>query len=507
MMVISSSLSMIFNRHRQPISVYLLIVAIYYYHCQISAQLFLPKRPWLLPNRINTTAISNVIANISNVSSSSSTGIGQSSSSSTNHCLTPYGTPGECSDIRKCFYLILDLTILRQSVCFRNLIIPGVCCPIEGVDGIRPFRPTNSTKLPLPSSSINQSPDASTIVEPIFIPSSSSTTISTSTSVESTTTTAMTTISTTSKPFQQNRPLWNSKTTTKASFIPSSSTTTTTPKPSSSTTKFPQSYPPSSGNDTSFPDDICGLAGRDARIVGGEDSLPGPMALGCNSMKYWCGGAIINQNHIITAAHCLSDQRGQLYPRENLLVKLGVHDLNNDNKHNEMDKQTFNVITIMQHPEFKRNGFYNDLCLLRLDRNIRFVPESVWPICLPDLKSSIHSRNLVGYMATVIGWGTTKYGGQQSGRLQQVSLPVWDNHDCDKRYFQPINQNFLCAGFVEGGKDACQGDSGSPLMLPDQDRRWTIIGIVSFGNRCAQAGYPGVYTRVTQYIDWIRSNV
>lgn len=78
-----------------------------------------------------------MIANISNVtsSSSSSNGVG----TSTNHCLTPYGTPGECSDIRKCFYLILDLTILRQSVCFRNSIIPGVCCPIEGVDGIRPF--------------------------------------------------------------------------------------------------------------------------------------------------------------------------------------------------------------------------------------------------------------------------------------------------------------------------------------------------------------------------------
>ncbi len=118
--------------------------------------------------------------------------------------------------------------------------------------------------------------------------------------------------------------------------------------------------------------------------------------------------------------------------------------------------QTFKVVSVLQHPEFKRNGFYNDICLLKLDRPAQFS-ETVSPICLPD--EQYRRRNLVGYVATVVGWGTTKYGGQSSGVLQQVSLPVWDNVDCDKRYFQPIGKNFLCAGFVEGGKDACQGNA------------------------------------------------
>ena len=85
-------------------------------------------------------------------------------------------------------------------------------------------------------------------------------------------------------------------------------------------------------------------------------------------------------------------------------------------------------------------------------------------------------------------------------------MPVWKNNDCDKAYFQRITDTFVCAGLREGGKDTCQGDSGGPLMLY-QDERWTQIGIVSFGNKCAEPGFPGVYTRIGKFVEWIASNM
>ncbi|KAJ9597239.1 hypothetical protein L9F63_011913, partial [Diploptera punctata] len=182
-------------------------------------------------------------------------------------------------------------------------------------------------------------------------------------------------------------------------------------------------------------------------------------------------------------------------------VRLGDVDLLRDDE--PSSPETFRVVEVRAHPQFSRVGFYNDVAVMVLDRTPR-RSRFVIPLCLPP--TSARSDTFVGQKPTVVGWGTTYYGGKESTIQRQTELPVWRNDDCDRTYFQPITSSFICAGYTEGGKDACQGDSGGPLMLKN-DGRWMQIGIVSFGNKCGEPGYPGVYTRVTEYTDWIKQNM
>lgn len=139
------------------------------------------------------------------------------------------------------------------------------------------------------------------------------------------------------------------------------------------------------------------------------------------------------------------------------------------------------------------------------------------PICVPT-DDPIRSRNLDGSTPFVAGWGRTQEGGKSANILQELQLPVIPNTECRELYNKmgkafsdkQFDNAVLCAGDLDGGKDSCQGDSGGPLMIPQRTSGSFIyyqIGVVSYGIGCARAEVPGVYTRVTQFVDWIREKV
>ncbi|KAJ3639884.1 hypothetical protein Zmor_003255 [Zophobas morio] len=350
-------------------------------------------------------------------------------------CTTPEGTKGFCNDLSDCPQLLLNLGNLRQSLCFKSLFEPGVCCPKIDISKPTKLRPVKLTTPPPQK------------LKPVTLP--------------------------------------------------------------------PTTRPPTTTLSPSLPVDgllvdpsDCGQPeSAKFRVVGGEEALPGRwpwMAAiflhGSRRTEFWCGGSLITARHVLTAAHCTRDSRQRPFAARQFSVRLGDIDLKRNDE--PSSPITFKVSEIRAHPQFSRVGFYNDIAVLVLDKPAR-KSKYVIPLCLPP--PELQTERFAGRKTTVVGWGTTFYGGKESTVQRQAVLPVWANEDCNQAYFQPITDNFICAGYAKGGTDACQGDSGGPLMI-HWDTRWIQVGIVSFGNKCGEPGYPGVYTRVTKYLDWIREN-
>ncbi|XP_051256442.1 serine protease 1 [Dicentrarchus labrax] len=230
----------------------------------------------------------------------------------------------------------------------------------------------------------------------------------------------------------------------------------------------------------------CGVASSNTRIVGGQDAPPGSWPWQVSLDSGQCGGSLITDQWVLTAAHCITD--------DNIEVHLGRQSQSGPNP-NEVSLE---VVQTTCHPAYDLLSSNNDICLLKLSAPVNLT-DNIYPICLASANSTFHT----GVNSWVTGWGQTG-NGSLSDILQEVNVPIVGNNECECAYYD-ITENMICAGLRAGGKDACQGDSGGPLVTKNGPI-WVQSGVVSFGEGCAKPMTPGVYTRVSQYQDWI-SNI
>ncbi|XP_034113385.2 serine protease snake isoform X1 [Drosophila albomicans] len=238
-------------------------------------------------------------------------------------------------------------------------------------------------------------------------------------------------------------------------------------------------------------------------IVGGtvthQALFPHMTALGWtqadNDIKWGCGGTLISELYVLTAAHCATS--GSKPPD---MVRLGAQQLNVTSPW----QQDIKILIIILHPKYRSSSYYHDIALLKLTKRVK-LSERVRPACLwqvPDL----HIKLVVA-----TGWGRTEFLGAKSNALRQVNLDMIKQQRCkqiyrkERRLPNGIIDSQFCAGYLTGGKDTCQGDSGGPLhaVLPENNCVAFVVGITSFGKFCAAPNAPGVYTKLYSYLDWV----
>jgi hypothetical protein len=303
----------------------------------------------------------------------------------------------------------------------------------------------------------------------------------------------------------------STKTTDFTSTTTTSTSTTTATSTSTTTTEEPNSC-----QCGKIPDQVVqrweklgrsklvGRSSRSERIIcpHGQscESMPLPWQVGLTSpgrTKPWCGGTLVNSRYVLSAAHCLEDPRRRKPGK--LIVTLGDHDWTVSGEWPDMQ---IGVEQVILHPQFRQGALFNyDYAIIKLNRPIDFQRyDWIRPVCLPQ-----GSRDYVNSTGTVSGWGVTDPDTKrQSTVLQSIEVDIMSNRDCVKGYnSKDITPNMICARAP--GADACYGDSGGPLTVQERGRA-VLAGVVSWGLECARPQWPGVYSRVTSVMDWVRQN-
>lgn len=227
----------------------------------------------------------------------------------------------------------------------------------------------------------------------------------------------------------------------------------------------------------------------ETHIIGGRDAVPHSRPYMVSLQKssvHQCGGVLLRQNWVLTAAHCLTQ------PTQQLRLVLGLHVLGENSL-------TYRIRKVVRHPEYKPvPHLENDLALLKLDGKVK-PSRTIQPLALPRGRQVVAT----GTRCSVAGWGLTHQPGNLARVLQELDLRVLDTRMCNNSRFWHgnISSHMICLAADSKNQAPCKGDSGGPVVC----KRGQVAGILSFSSEsCTDIFKPPVAVAVAPYMPWIK---